>query len=44
MLLSAQRVRSPQGLVGVNTYVYRHAAGGWSSGFTTGASPNASRR
>jgi hypothetical protein len=31
MLLSAQRVRSPQGLVGVNTYVYRHAAGRWSS-------------
>lgn len=29
MLLSAQRVRSVQGLTGINLYVYRHAAGAW---------------
>ena len=29
MLLSAQRVRSTQGLTGINLYVYRHAAGAW---------------
>lgn len=29
MLLSAQRVRSPQGLTGINCYVYRHAPGAW---------------
>jgi len=29
MLLSAQRVRSAQGLTGINLYVYRHDAGAW---------------
>ena len=29
MLLSAQRVRSAQGLTVINLYVYRHAAGEW---------------
>ena len=29
MLLSAQRVRSAQGLSGINLYVYRHTAGAW---------------
>ena len=29
MLLSAQRVRSAQGLSGINLYVYRHAADAW---------------
>lgn len=29
MLLSAQRVRSPQDLTGINVYVYRHPVGAW---------------
>jgi hypothetical protein len=29
MLLSAQRVRSPHGLTGINRYVYRHALPEW---------------
>jgi len=30
MMLSAQRVRSARGVVGVNLYEYRHVAPGWS--------------
>jgi hypothetical protein len=29
MLLTAHRVRSAQGLTGINVYVYRHPAGAW---------------